>query len=179
MTARQSARVLAVDDRRDNLLALQAILEGLPIEIVSVTSGEDALKRLLVEDYAVIGGQSGGRQLIRLGAWKIPARVPKRRNTVPLPRSARSASPSMVSLSAPCSASISRAVASRCSRLRTASARSTRGAPKGKTGRSTGLTLPAGILIGVKSVYALRAAATPPTRHPGPSRAHHTDLEKH
>jgi CheY-like chemotaxis protein len=54
MTGRQMARVLAVDDRRDNLLALQAILEGLPIEIVSVTSGEDALKRLLVEDYAVI-----------------------------------------------------------------------------------------------------------------------------
>ncbi len=46
--------MLAVDDRRENLLALQAILEGLPIEIVSVTSGEDALKRLLVEDYAVI-----------------------------------------------------------------------------------------------------------------------------
>jgi CheY-like chemotaxis protein len=54
MTARQVARVLAVDDRRENLLALQAILEGLPIEMVSVTSGEDALKRLLVEDYAVI-----------------------------------------------------------------------------------------------------------------------------
>jgi CheY-like chemotaxis protein len=51
---RQVARVLAVDDRRDNLLALQAILEGLPIEMVPVTSGEDALKRLLVEDYAVI-----------------------------------------------------------------------------------------------------------------------------
>lgn len=48
------ARVLAVDDRRENLLALTAILEGLPIEIVTVTSGEDALKRLLVEDYAVI-----------------------------------------------------------------------------------------------------------------------------
>jgi CheY-like chemotaxis protein len=54
MSVRQVARVLAVDDRRDNLLALQAILEGLPIEIVSVTSGEDALKRLLAEDYAVI-----------------------------------------------------------------------------------------------------------------------------
>ena len=51
---RQTARVLAVDDRRENLLALQAILEGLPIELVAVTSGEDALKRLLVEDYAVI-----------------------------------------------------------------------------------------------------------------------------
>jgi CheY-like chemotaxis protein len=49
-----TARVLAVDDRRENLLALAAILEGLPVEIVTVTSGEDALKRLLSEDYAVI-----------------------------------------------------------------------------------------------------------------------------
>src|SRR6476646_6520675 len=47
-------RVLAVDDRRENLLALQAILEGLPIEVVAVTSGEEALKKLLVNDYAVI-----------------------------------------------------------------------------------------------------------------------------
>ena len=47
-------RVLAVDDRRENLIALQAILEGLPIEVVPVTSGEEALKRLLVQDYAVI-----------------------------------------------------------------------------------------------------------------------------
>jgi CheY-like chemotaxis protein len=51
---RPVARVLAVDDRRENLLALQAILEGLPVEVVAVTSGEDALKRLLSEDYAVI-----------------------------------------------------------------------------------------------------------------------------
>ncbi len=49
-----TARVLAVDDRRENLLALQAILEGLPIEVVSVSSGEDALKRLLTDDYALI-----------------------------------------------------------------------------------------------------------------------------
>lgn len=47
-------RVLAVDDRRENLLALAAILEGLAVEVVSVTSGEDALKRLLTDDYAVI-----------------------------------------------------------------------------------------------------------------------------
>jgi CheY-like chemotaxis protein len=53
-TPARPARVLAVDDRRENLLALAAILEGLPVEIVSVTSGEDALKRLLSEDYAVI-----------------------------------------------------------------------------------------------------------------------------
>jgi CheY-like chemotaxis protein len=54
VTGAPVARVLAVDDRRENLLALQAILEGLPIELISVTSGEDALKRLLVDDYAVI-----------------------------------------------------------------------------------------------------------------------------
>jgi CheY-like chemotaxis protein len=47
-------RILAVDDRRENLLALQAILEGLGVEVVSVTSGEDALKRLLTDDFAVI-----------------------------------------------------------------------------------------------------------------------------
>ena len=40
-------KVLAVDDRRENLLALQAILEGLAVEVVAVASGEDALKQLL------------------------------------------------------------------------------------------------------------------------------------
>jgi CheY-like chemotaxis protein len=48
------ARVLAVDDRRENLIALQAILQGLPVEIISVTSGDEALKKLLLEDFAVI-----------------------------------------------------------------------------------------------------------------------------
>ncbi len=50
----RTPRVLAVDDRRENLLALEAILQGLPVEVVGVTSGDEALKRLLVEDYAVI-----------------------------------------------------------------------------------------------------------------------------
>jgi CheY-like chemotaxis protein len=48
------AKVLAVDDRPENLIALEAILQGLPVEIASVTSGDEALKRLLSEDYAVI-----------------------------------------------------------------------------------------------------------------------------
>ncbi|HVL83212.1 MAG TPA: response regulator [Pseudonocardia sp.] len=48
------AKVLAVDDRKENLLALEAILQGLPIEVVSVISGDDALKRLLTDDFAVI-----------------------------------------------------------------------------------------------------------------------------
>ena len=53
-SAHRRARVLAVDDRRENLLALQAILEGLQVEIVTVGSGEEALKKLLVDEYAVI-----------------------------------------------------------------------------------------------------------------------------
>src|ERR1700722_13383976 len=73
-------------------------------------------------------------------AWKIPAREPNRRNTVPLPRPARSASPSMVSSAAPCPAIISRAVTSRSRRLRAASARSGRGAPQ-VTGWFMGPTL--------------------------------------
>lgn len=48
------AKALLVDDRRENLVALEAILQGLPVETVAVTSGEEALKRLLVDDFAVI-----------------------------------------------------------------------------------------------------------------------------
>jgi CheY-like chemotaxis protein len=49
-----SAKVPLVDDRRENLVALEAILQGFPVETVSVTSGESALKQLLNEDFAVI-----------------------------------------------------------------------------------------------------------------------------
>jgi CheY-like chemotaxis protein len=48
------ARVLLVDDRKDNLLALEAILQGLPVQTVAANSGEEALKHLLVEDFALI-----------------------------------------------------------------------------------------------------------------------------
>ncbi|MGH3980497.1 MAG: response regulator [Pseudonocardiaceae bacterium] len=54
MTKRRTAKVLIVDDRQENLLALTAILQGLPVDTVSVTSGEQALKRLLADEYAAI-----------------------------------------------------------------------------------------------------------------------------
>ena len=54
MTGAGRAKVLAVDDRPENLVALQAILEGLAVEVVAVGGGEDALKQLLVHDFAVI-----------------------------------------------------------------------------------------------------------------------------
>ena len=48
------ARVLLVDDRPENLLALEALLEPLGLDTVRASSGEDALRRVLVEDFAVI-----------------------------------------------------------------------------------------------------------------------------
>ena len=46
--------VLLVDDRSENLLALEAVLEPLGCNLVSVTSGDQALKAMLQEDFAVV-----------------------------------------------------------------------------------------------------------------------------
>jgi signal transduction histidine kinase len=47
-------RVLLVDDRPDNLLALGAVLEPLDAELVPAHSGEEALRHLLGEEFAVV-----------------------------------------------------------------------------------------------------------------------------
>jgi CheY-like chemotaxis protein len=49
-----SARILLVDDRAENLLALEAILGDLGHELITATSGEQALKHLLVENVSLI-----------------------------------------------------------------------------------------------------------------------------
>jgi len=46
--------ILLVDDRSDNLLALEGILEPLGHHLVSAESGEEALRHLLQEEFAVI-----------------------------------------------------------------------------------------------------------------------------
>jgi CheY-like chemotaxis protein len=53
-SAAQSPKILIVDDRPENLLALEAILQGLGHELIKAHSGEEALKRLLTEDFALI-----------------------------------------------------------------------------------------------------------------------------
>jgi CheY-like chemotaxis protein len=50
----QKARILLVDDRAENLVALEAILAALDQQIVSVRSGEAALEALRSHEYAVI-----------------------------------------------------------------------------------------------------------------------------
>ena len=49
-----SPRVLLVDDRRDNLLALRSVLDPLGYDLVEASSGEEALRRLLGEEFALI-----------------------------------------------------------------------------------------------------------------------------
>jgi PAS domain S-box-containing protein len=46
--------ILIVDDQPKNLVALEAILAGLADRIVTASSGTEALKRILEEDFAVI-----------------------------------------------------------------------------------------------------------------------------
>ena len=50
----QAASILLVDDRPDKLLALETILEGLHQNLVKVRSGDEALRQLLLQDFAVI-----------------------------------------------------------------------------------------------------------------------------
>jgi PAS domain S-box-containing protein len=46
--------ILIVDDREENLLALETLLGNLNHNIIRATSGKDALKQLLIHDFAVI-----------------------------------------------------------------------------------------------------------------------------
>ncbi|GHC69619.1 response regulator [Nocardiopsis terrae] len=50
----QKANILLVDDRDENLIALEAALTSLDQNLVRANSGEEALKHLLGTDFAVI-----------------------------------------------------------------------------------------------------------------------------
>jgi PAS domain S-box-containing protein len=49
-----SSDILVVDDQADSLMALETVLAPLGHEVVTAASGEEALKRLLQRDFAVI-----------------------------------------------------------------------------------------------------------------------------
>ena len=50
----QRVNVLLVDDEPANLVALEAVLAGLGLNLVKADSGEDALRQLLREEFAVV-----------------------------------------------------------------------------------------------------------------------------
>lgn len=53
-TTEAKVNILLVDDRPDKLLSLRVLLEDLQQNVVSATSGKEALRQLLKEDFAVI-----------------------------------------------------------------------------------------------------------------------------
>src|SRR5437016_1709437 len=54
MSATEKINILLVDDRRENLLALEGILKSLDENLIKASSGVEALKYLLRNDVAVI-----------------------------------------------------------------------------------------------------------------------------
>ena len=47
-------KILLVDDKPENLLALEAVLEELGQDLVKAQSGREALRQVLKHDFAVI-----------------------------------------------------------------------------------------------------------------------------
>jgi diguanylate cyclase (GGDEF)-like protein/PAS domain S-box-containing protein len=46
--------ILVVDDQSSNLIAMEAVFDGEPVELVKASSGQEALKLLLQRDFALI-----------------------------------------------------------------------------------------------------------------------------
>jgi CheY-like chemotaxis protein len=75
-------RVLMVDDRAENLLALEAILQGMPVRTVAVSSGEAALKQLLLNDFALILLDA---QMPEMDGFETARRIKQRERTRGIP----------------------------------------------------------------------------------------------
>src|SRR4051795_9270617 len=54
MHGSSKASILVVDDRPEKLMAAEALLSDLPVNIVTASSGRHALRHLLEQDFAVI-----------------------------------------------------------------------------------------------------------------------------
>jgi len=80
--AARAATILLVDDRPENLLALEAILHGLGHRLLKASSGEEALKVLLTEDVALMLLDV---QMPGMDGFETAAHVKKRERTRDIP----------------------------------------------------------------------------------------------
>jgi CheY-like chemotaxis protein len=78
----EKAKILLVDDRAENLLALEAILGALDQTLVRANSGEEALKALLTDDFAVILLDV---QMPGLDGFETAAHIKRRERTRDIP----------------------------------------------------------------------------------------------
>ncbi|MFI5344969.1 MAG: response regulator [Elusimicrobiota bacterium] len=76
------AAVLIVDDDPDDLFALRATLESLELDIVQASDGEEALRRLLERDFAVIVMDL---MMPRLNGFEAAALIRRRERSRDLP----------------------------------------------------------------------------------------------
>jgi len=78
----ERAKILMVDDRPENLLALEAILGPMDLELVRANSGEDALRALLRDDFALILLDA---QMPGMDGFETAARIKRRTRTKDVP----------------------------------------------------------------------------------------------
>ena len=79
---RERAKILLVDDRPENLLALEAILGPLDQELVRAGSGEEALRELLKADFALILLDA---RMPGMDGFETAARIKRRARTKDVP----------------------------------------------------------------------------------------------
>jgi len=75
-------KILLVDDRPENLLALEAILGSLDVDLVRANSGEEALRALLRADFALILLDA---QMPGMDGFETAARIKRRTRTKDIP----------------------------------------------------------------------------------------------
>jgi CheY-like chemotaxis protein len=78
----ERARILLVDDRPENLLALEAVLGSLDQTLVRAGSGEEALRALLKDDFALILLDT---QMPGMDGFETAARIKRRTRTKDIP----------------------------------------------------------------------------------------------
>ena len=78
----ERARILMVDDRPENLLALEAILGPMDLDLVRANSGEEALRALLQADFALILLDA---QMPGMDGFETAARIKRRTRTKDVP----------------------------------------------------------------------------------------------
>ena len=78
----ERAKILMVDDRPENLLALEAILGSLDQVLVRASSGEEALRALLKDDFALILLDA---QMPGMDGFETATRIKRRSRTKDVP----------------------------------------------------------------------------------------------
>jgi CheY-like chemotaxis protein len=78
----ERAKVLIVDDRPENLLALEAILGSLHVDLVRAQSGEEALRVLLRSEVALILLDA---QMPGMDGYETAGRIKRRQRTKDVP----------------------------------------------------------------------------------------------